>query len=133
MEKLVVVVDNSGPVREVLLDAISKLRQEMLAAGTLLVETCESGERLLELCTSRAPDLIILDVNMPGLDGIETFYKLREARPELASRVVFLTGYAGSEEVTKRLDQAVVDGARGVLPKPVGVADLDKLLDRHLR
>lgn len=133
MEKVIVIVDDAGPVREVLQEAILQLRSGSASTGELRVETVRNGEELLERCSAASPDLVILDVNMPGMDGIETFHRLRERNPEIASRTVFLTGYAGSPEVNQRLQDALAAGARGVLLKPVGLADIEKLLQRHLR
>ena len=69
---------------------------------------------------------------MPGLDRIQTFYCIREISRVAAARVVFLTGFVGSEEVRARIDRAIADGACGCLPKPATSADIRSLLDARV-
>lgn len=52
------------------------------------VDTAESGEAALKLARDRAPDLILLDINLPGIDGLET---LRKLRAQLSAPVIFVT------------------------------------------
>jgi len=130
MRKLVIVADNVEPVRE----AIKQALEADLGAGALAREVevalAASGDAVLALCRKARPDLILMDVDMPDRDGVETFYALKALDASLASRVVFLTGYAGSESVQGRLEQAVADGAGGVIGKPASAAQLHKALER---
>jgi CheY-like chemotaxis protein len=132
MGKLVFIVDNVEPVRDVLRETIEALYPAEVKAGTLGVRTLAGGQEALQLAVSEQPDLILLDVDMPGIDGIETFYELRQRFPEAAGRVVFLTGLAGAQTINARLQQAIADGAWGFLPKPASVADLRQVLDARL-
>jgi diguanylate cyclase (GGDEF)-like protein len=64
------------------------------------VETAESGEECLELCETLSPDVILLDIEMPGMGGIEACKRLK-ATPELAEiPVLFLTGWKDNDELT---------------------------------
>ena len=64
----------------------------LVDVGGLEVEICASGDEALEKVGSFRPDLILLDVHMPGMDGFATLNALR-ARPDTASTmVIFLTG-----------------------------------------
>jgi CheY-like chemotaxis protein len=130
--KLVVVADNVPEVREALRQTIEQLYTAEASRGDLRVDTHEDGSGVVALCALTLPDLVILDVDMPGLDGIETFYCIREISPVAASRVVFLTGYIGSEEVRARIDRAIADGACGCLPKPASASDIKSLLDARV-
>lgn len=132
MGKLILVADNVEPVREVLRQAIEELYGDEVRAGELRVETLADGLSVLARCLAATPDLIIMDVDMPDLDGIETFYKVRDLSSAAAANTVFLTGLAGSVEVRHRLEKAIADGAGGFFPKPASVADIKKLVDRHL-
>jgi two-component system OmpR family response regulator len=79
-----------------------------------------SGEEALELVQSERPDVILLDVMMPGIDGPTTFARLRE-RPETRRiPVVFLTAKAQQREVERYLAL----GATGVICKPFDVIKL---------
>jgi two-component system, cell cycle response regulator len=84
-----------------------------LAEG-LTVHTADSGERALELAHQLQPDLLMLDVMMPGLDGPGTLKRLR-ADPAIAQiPVIFVTAKATPEDVVKF--RAL--GALAVIPKP---------------
>lgn len=78
------------------------------------MEACCSGAEALTKAVSFAPDLILLDVMMPGMDGPETLKGLREF-PELATTpVVFMTAKVQPQEVQYYLGL----GALGVIAKP---------------
>ncbi len=83
-------------------------------AEDLRVQTCESGERALELLPVARPDLLLLDVMMPGLDGPATLKRLR-ADPRLKDLpVIFMTAKALPQEI----DRFLALGAVAVIPKP---------------
>ena len=132
MSKLVVIADNVPEVREALRQSIEQLYAEKVGTSALRVDTYEEGNGVVSLCAMTVPDLVILDVEMPGLDGIQTFYCIREISPVAAARVVFLTGFVGSDEVRARIDRAIADGACGCLPKPASLADIKNLIDSRV-
>lgn len=100
-------VEDDDDIREVTL-----LSLEML--GDFVVAACASGAEALERALTFAPDLILLDVMMPGLDGPETLARLR-ANPALETvPAVFFTAKAQPDEV-RRLRAL---GAEDVLAKP---------------
>jgi CheY-like chemotaxis protein len=78
------------------------------------VRLCASGAEALTAAAEWRPDLILLDVMMPGMDGPTTFGKLREQAQTSAIPVVFITARTQAQEVEgfKAL------GARGVIGKP---------------
>ena len=103
----VLLVEDEADIREV-----SKLSLEMV--GGLRVEVCSSGEDALQKAPEFAPDLILLDVMMPGIDGPTTLQRLRE-HPGLGSvPVVFMTAKVMQAE----LDEYRSLGAADVIPKP---------------
>jgi two-component system OmpR family response regulator len=82
--------------------------------GGFTLELCASGEDALVKMPAFKPDLILLDVMMPNMDGIETLQRLRQA-PDLASTpIVFMTAKAMSGEVKRLLSY----GAADVIAKP---------------
>jgi CheY-like chemotaxis protein len=100
-------VDDEPDIREVVGLSLG------LVAG-LTIRTCDSGERALELLPQWQPDLILLDVMMPRLDGPTTLQRLR-ADPKLSRiPVVFMTAKAMPQEV-ERFKQL---GAVAVIAKP---------------
>ncbi len=98
-----------------------KVLEERLETRGLKVNTATSGEDALALVDDRNFDAIILDLAMPGIDGIETLRLLKEKNPDL--EIIMLTGHA---TVQKGIE-AMKLGAEDFLEKPV---DLSVLLKR---
>lgn len=94
---------------------------ERLEARGLIVETAESGEAALVKAKAKAFDAILLDMAMPGMDGIETLRGLLEINADL--QIVLLTGRA---TLTQGVD-AMKLGALDLLEKP---ADIDTVLEK---
>jgi PAS domain S-box-containing protein len=88
-------VSASGPRRILLVDDDELIRMSvgpMLTALGHEVHTAESGQEALERVQDLDPDLVILDMNMPGLNGTQTLARLLTVRPH--QRVVMATGYS---------------------------------------
>ena len=101
-------------------DILTVTRITLTVRGGFEVEACSSGARALEAAPMFAPDLILLDVMMPGMDGPTTLAALR-GEPELARiPVVFLTAKAMPWEISR----LVALGAADVITKPFEPADL---------
>jgi CheY-like chemotaxis protein len=103
----VLYVDDEPDIREVVHLALS------LAAG-LEIETCDSGEKALAHMTKERPDLVLLDVMMPGMDGPTTLGKMRADAMLGHIPVIFMTAKAMPQEVARFREM----GAIGVIPKP---------------
>jgi CheY-like chemotaxis protein len=82
--------------------------------GGFDVTICSSGMEALQTVAGFAPDIILLDVMMPGMDGIQTYQALRRLPECAATPVVFMTAKVQAGEVQYYLDL----GAAGVIPKP---------------
>jgi DNA-binding NarL/FixJ family response regulator len=83
-----------------------------------LVGTASGGEEALCLAADRGPDVVLMDLEMPGMDGVETTRRLQLRRP--APAVVVLTSFSDRERILAALDA----GATGYLLKD---ADADEL------
>ena len=91
-----------------------KLLEAKLSAEYYEVITADNGRAALEIAETKAPDIILLDVMMPGMDGIETLDGLRRL-PELdAVPMVFMTAKVQPREETALREAGAVD----VIPKP---------------
>lgn len=89
-------------------------RLALEAVGGFVVEACDSGFEALRKAPDFAPDLILLDVMMPQMDGPETLEKLRR-KPEMGTvPVVFMTARVQRHEI----DQYKALGAIDVISKP---------------
>ena len=92
--------------------AVAKLALEMV--GGFTVKICENGEEALRDAAAFAPDMILLDVMMPGLDGPATLKGLRE-QPSLANvPAAFMTAKIQPAEVAHYKSLGALD----VIPKP---------------
>ncbi len=92
-------------------------------AGVQVVAECASGHEVLAQLAVEDVDLVVLDIHMPGMTGIETVMKMPEDRPYL----IFLTAHP--EHAVSAFDL----GATDYLLKPVDEARLEKALDRARR
>lgn len=98
---------------------IESMGHEMLEA--------ETGMDSLVIAAERVPDLILMDVNIPGMDGLETTAKIKQ-NPRLAHiPVIALTANAmkGDKE------RCLAAGCDGYMQKPVGVSDLRREITRY--
>lgn len=112
---MVVVIDDEPAIVEVVCDALGDADLETTA--------CLHG-REAHACIRRArPDVVILDVQMPGVDGVEVFRHMREDPATSTIPVIFFT--ANADKLKQRLPDYSRMGA-DLLPKPF---DVDKLLD----
>jgi CheY-like chemotaxis protein len=89
-----------------------------------LVEAAD-GKEALELATRAAPALVLLDIDMPGLDGYEACRRLRAAPETAEATIVMLTAAAG-QEAEREAEEA---GADLFLTKPFSPLELLRLVD----
>jgi DNA-binding NarL/FixJ family response regulator len=109
----VLVVDDHPVVRT----GLAQLLDE--ADDIALVGMAEDGEGALPIVRAEHPDVVLMDLEMPGIDGIEATRRVREERP--GTQVVVLTSFSDPERILDALDA----GAIGYLLKG---ADPDELL-----
>jgi two-component system cell cycle response regulator DivK len=88
--------------------------------------TADSGKMALSTATEAAPDLIILDMSMPDMDGISVIREMR-ARPETAQIPIVILS-AGFE--LDAPEQVTAAGAQGYLSKPINVQELQEVIDK---
>lgn len=103
----VMLVDDEDDIRTIGNLSLSRVGgwQTVLAA---------SGAEALEKAAAEKPDLILLDVMMPGMDGPTTFGKLRAQEATARTPIIFMTAKIQKQEVTRYLEL----GALGVIGKP---------------
>ncbi|WP_333671918.1 PAS-domain containing protein [Elioraea tepidiphila] len=97
---------------------------EILRTDGMLVDTASDGAGAQAMLAERAVDLIVTDLRMPGVDGMALHRWLVETRPELARRVVFVTG----DRITTAIDIALRETGRPVLAKPFTPADVRRVV-----
>lgn len=84
------------------------------AVGGYTVQMCSSGKEALAVAEQFAPDLILLDVMMPGMDGPTTLIELRKKPSLTQTPVVFMTARVQRHEI----EQYLAMGAADVISKP---------------
>lgn len=94
--------------------------------GGFTVEVCSSGSEAIQKAPIFAPDLILLDVMMPEMDGITTLRALRELPLTLSTPVIFLTAKVQTHEVAYYKQLGVLD----VIAKPFDPMTLSATLNR---
>jgi DNA-binding NtrC family response regulator len=85
------------------------------------VLTCGGGHEAIEVATSRAPDLVLVDLRMPDVGGLDVVRAIREADPH--ARVVLMTGHASIDSAV----EAIKVGATDYLTKPFDLARLKEM------
>ena len=111
----VLVVDDNDDIREML---VARLTQEGFRASAV-----SSGPDALQQVGIRLPSLILLDISMPGMSGLEVLSKLRETHGPVQLPIVMVTAHTDSEDVVEALGL----GANDYVTKPV---DLPVVLAR---
>lgn len=116
---------SSSPAYEILLvdddpDLVTGLARILKARGYKVYQaTC--GRKAVELAKTHRPRVAVMDIRMPGLDGIEACRQIKQHCPHAA--VVFMTGFSESER------EAREEGAVAVLRKPLDFEHLFAMLD----
>lgn len=104
----VLIVDDDARLRDLLCTVLTPLDCEIIQAG--------SGEEALTVLLERQVAVIVLDINMPGMDGFETAQLIRDVDELASTPIIFLTGQAEAGDLHRGYDLGAVD----FLVKPVG-------------
>jgi CheY-like chemotaxis protein len=104
------------------------LRELLEARGYAVVEACD-GEEALRVIEQTQPDILLLDIGMPKLDGFAVVRKIRENPRLTLLPVLAVTAYAMQGDRERILNA----GFDGYLSKPVNSRSLDQELDRLLK
>jgi two-component system NtrC family sensor kinase len=114
MEKLrLLLVDDEEDFRRTVSKRLLKRGIEARQAG--------SGEECLDLLQQNPADVVVLDVKMPGIDGIETLHRIKELYPK--TEVIILTGFSSTQDGV----DGIKTGAFDYLSKPI---EFDHLLGK---
>ena len=117
----VLVVDDSKTNLKIAKVILRSLKHE--------VSTAESGEIAIDLMQENQFDLVLMDVNMPGIDGLETTRRIRKGSQHMIQTpVIGLSASAFADDIQNCLDA----GMNGFLAKPLSKAELATTLSEHL-
>ncbi|HEX9912360.1 MAG TPA: response regulator [candidate division Zixibacteria bacterium] len=118
-QEKILVVDDELFVRELLSEFLGKQGFEVLLA--------ESGEKALEIAKTTPVQIALIDLKMPGLDGIQTLKELKKIIPEILP--IIMTGYPTIESAV----EALRSGACDYVIKPFKLNELRASIDRVLK
>jgi CheY-like chemotaxis protein len=107
----ILVVDDQKGVRQLL--------ETFFTEQGMVTYLASNGEEALALMVDHQPDLVLMDVKMPVMDGVEALARMKEICPE--QQVLMMTAYADEEKISQLLELGAVD----CLVKPL---DLNQLL-----
>lgn len=110
--KKILVVDDDAGIRQSL--------ARILRGSGYKVEVAADGEQAIATAESFEPDVLLVDMRMPGIDGIETHRRLQRRFPDLVA--ITMTAFARPDQT----EQAITDGMVSVLSKPL---DIDSLME----
>lgn len=119
MAKLLI-VDDEEDVREFAANFFRKRKIDVITAS--------SGEEALDLIKQQKSDLVLLDIRMSGIDGIETLRRIRES--DKNAKVIMITGRKPEEEAS--FDKCRQLGAIDYIHKPLELDELEKMVLKQL-
>jgi len=102
---------------------VETLAERMRTRG-MEVATTTSGSEALDRVDAEDFDVVVLDLKMPGIDGLEALKRIKRRRPDI--QVVLLTGYATVEKGV----EAIKEGALEFLEKPIDLKALTEAIHR---
>lgn len=116
MPPMVLIVEDDASLRDII--------RATLADEGMVAEAVADGPSALEHIHRRPPALILLDLNLPGMDGRDLFTCVREAG--ITAPVIFMTGWRWAKSEAERY------GADGYIAKPFDFDDLVALVHQYL-
>ena len=114
------VVDDGEDNRIILRRRFTRLGYEVMEA--------EDGAKALALMATYPFDLVLLDIMMPGIDGLEVLRRVRETKSQTELPIIMVTGKSASEDVVEALNL----GANDYVTKPVDTDELLACMERWL-
>ncbi len=120
LKKKVLIVDDEKVLSEVIMASLSM-------KGDYNVETAFNGQEALDKYKAFLPDIVVMDVEMPVMDGYESSSKIKSFDPE--ARILVLTGNPGDSRARRTIEEGI---ALTLLKKPIRLIDLNRTISEHL-
>lgn len=125
MDELVkiLIVEDDATIRTI-------LEMALLGAGYVHVSSCGRGDEGMEAIKLQKPDLVLLDLMLPGLDGLSICRRMREIPALAATRVIMLTARTQSEDIVRGLECGADDYVTKPFDRAVLLARIRAVLRR---
>jgi two-component system, cell cycle response regulator DivK len=118
-ERIMIVEDNELNI---------KLLRNLLAARGYGTIEARSGEEAIALGRSERPDLVLMDIQLPGMDGVAALRELRTFRETAATPVIAVTAFAMKDD----RERLLAAGFDGYVEKPINIRELPAQLSAFL-
>ena len=118
VEKTVLIVDDSVITR----DMVQKMLEK---SGCTVCGIAKDGKEGVEMYESLKPDIVLMDINMPIMDGLEATKRIKEINPY--AKIIMLSAISGDDEIVKTLEQI---GVAAILKKPIDSFGLRQALEK---
>jgi len=118
LQYLLIVDDNAG---------VCRLLFELFSDEGYIVETAQNGAEALKKVSARTPSLILLDVKMPGMNGLETLDKIKKLVPDIP--VVMMTAYTELDTVMAAKDDGLI---QHYMSKPFDLNEIRRMVKEIL-
>ncbi|MHC1724471.1 MAG: response regulator [Syntrophobacteraceae bacterium] len=116
MQKRILLVDDEQDIRDVIAMSLQDMGYDVMEA--------EDGEKALRIFHEQRPSIVITDIKMPGMDGIELLHRIKESRPE--TEVIMITGHGDMNLAVKSFRKDAIE----FITKPISVIDLGNALQK---
>ena len=118
-DKTILVVDDDADMLETIKDMLKNFGYKNILGA-------QDGEEAISLYKKHRPDLVLMDIVMPKMDGITAFFKIKEFDP--ISRIIFITAYDPPTKYIEAKAKCAIYLAR----KPFSGSFLNELINRHI-
>ncbi len=116
---VVLIVDDDEGIREVL--------EEIIQLFGFTCKTAESADEAIKLLKEESFELMITDIKMPGMDGMELLKRAKQCAPSLD--VIMMTGFSAEYSFS----DVVLTGASDIIPKPINLEEVEAKINRVVR
>ena len=116
----ILIVDDEKFISDLLSEALN-------LAGFLNVERASNGKEGLDKYKELLPDLVLMDIEMPVMDGYESSSKIKSFDPR--AKILVLTGNPGDSRARKTINEGI---ALSLLEKPIDLRDLNRIVRENL-
>ena len=118
MKGKILIVDDQFGIRILLNEVLQKEGYDTFQAA--------NGLQALEILNDHVPDLVLLDMKIPGMDGIEILKRMKVLQPDI--KVIIMTAYGELDMIQEAMDL----GALTHFAKPFDIDDIRKAVEKHI-